>query len=454
MVRRIRRALILGAACLPAIALAQDDGGGVRMSIGLEQRFEAGRNLDLDVPAEGTSAIASTRLSFGLLSRTPIEQLEFSTGLSLTIENDDGTEIEVGRPELRFGYTREVPDGRLAVTARFRRDDVSAFDLADFINEEGELELPEGFDSTDDEGTRTDYGVAMRYETGRTAPLGLIFDLGYSRTDYADTIDPDLNDIERVNLGAEARLRFSDALTGTVGVRYSREDEDDIDQTRTVRTTAEVGADYAATPRLTVSGRVGVTEIETETLTDTTSTTGPVARLGLGYAMPNGVATADLTFDTTEDEDLRVSLLLGRQLALPTGSFAARVGITAAEDAGTDLIGGITWVQRLPDGQIDLRLDRSVRFNDDDENEVNTILVLGWDRRVNPMSSVGLGFTYAISDAPAERVEQADLSARYSYTLTRDWTLDSGLRYRVRDDADGRAESPSVFVSLGRRFEF
>jgi hypothetical protein len=38
--------------------------------------------------------------------------------------------------------------------------------------------------------------------------------------------------------------------------------------------------------------------------------------------------------------------------------------------------------------------------------------------------------------------------------LTADWSLSGGLGYTVRRDADGRAESPSVFVAISRDFQF
>jgi hypothetical protein len=100
-------------------------------------------------------------------------------------------------------------------------------------------------------------------------------------------------------------------------------------------------------------------------------------------------------------------------------------------------------------------LQRFVSFDDDDDEAgVDTILAVDWTREINAVSSIGLNFSYEISEAPSERIEQALIGATYSYALTPEWSLDSGVRYRVRDDADGRAESPSVFVALGRSFEF
>jgi opacity protein-like surface antigen len=441
----LRAALALGVLCLVVSpASAQDSDGGVLLFFDLEQRFEAGDNVDLDVPSQGSTTSAVTRLGFGLSSITPIDRLEISASSALVVErtpDSDGTEIELGRPDATFSYVREIPDARLALTARFRRDDVDAFD--------------DDLDDDDDEGTRTDYGLGLSYDFGRTAPLGFGIDAGYDRTEYENTIDPDLNDVEILRLGLEARLRLSEVLTSTGGLSYVREDEDDAAQTLTETITTTVGLQYLASPRLGLTASVGWTEIETTEFGVTDRTSGPVAQLGLDYTMPNGNATADLVLTTDSDEGDRVSFEVGRTMELPNGALAVSIGVTSADDAGTDVIGALDWTRNLPDGAIGINLARAVRYDDDDdETKVDTSFTIDWMQEINPLSSIRLDLSYEISDAPSERIEQAAIGATYSYALTPDWNLDSGVRYRVRDDAGGRADSPTVFVALGRSFEF
>ena len=69
-------------------------------------------------------------------------------------------------------------------------------------------------------------------------------------------------------------------------------------------------------------------------------------------------------------------------------------------------------------------------------------------QHVDALSTIGLDFSYEVSDAPSERIEVAGIGATWRYALTPDWHLDTGMRYRVRRDLDGRAESPSIFVSV------
>lgn len=443
-----RRGVLLGAGLLGAglsalPALAQDE-GGLRMVFGLEQRFEAGRNLGLEVPDEGDSISAETRLSFGLSDRTALSVLEFGASAALVIENtpdSDGTEIDVGRPDLSFAYTREVPNALFGVTAHYREDDVDAFDL----------------DLTDDadEGTRTDYGAGIRFETGRTAPLGFAAALSHDVTEYHDVTDPDLNDIRTTRLDLETRLRFSEVLTGRISLAASRAEEEDAADTLTESLTAFAGFDYLVSERLSLGLSLGHTRIDTEEFGITTRDTGPFAQLDLDYAMPNGSATAALSVATDADEGTRTTFEIGRALDLPRGALSARLGVTHADAAGTDLIGGLAWTHALPDSRIEVSLERSVYYDDDDdETAVNTAFDIVWSHDVNALSTIGLDFSYEVSDAPSERIEVAGIGATWRYALTPDWHLDTGMRYRVRRDLDGRAESPSIFVSLGRSFEF
>ncbi len=439
----LRGAGLLGAGLAAVPALAQDE-GGLRMVFGIEQRLDAGRNIGLEVPDEGDSISATTRLSFGLSDRTGLSALELNASTALVVENTpdtDGTEISVGRPDLAFAFTREVPNALVGVTAHYREDDVDAFD--DDLTEDA------------DEGTRTDYGAGIRLETGRTDPLGFAAGLSHDVTEYQDVTDPDLNDIRTTRLDLETSLRFSEVLTGRVGLAASRAEEEDAASTLTESLTASAGFDYTVSERMTLGLSLGHTRIDTEEFGVTRRETGPFARLDLTYAMANGSATAALAVATDADEGTRTTFEIGRSLELPMGAFSARLGVTNADEAGTDVIGGLLWSRALPDSRIEIGLERSVSYDDDDdETVVDTAFSVAWSQDVNALSSIGLDLSYEISDAPSERVEETGIGATWRYSLTPDWRLDTGVRYRVRDDLDGRAESPSAFVAVSRSFDF
>lgn len=391
---------LIAALGLSASAAAAQEEGGLRLTFGVEQRFEVGRNLDLAVPAEGTSKVAATVLSFGLFSETGLDRLEFTASGALVIENSPdtaGTEIDFGRPAIGFVYVREVPEALFSIDARYVSDDVS--------------EVSEDLADADADGTQIDYGVTLRYEALRTSPASVFVEGTYDVTEYQDTTDPFLFDTTTYGLTLGTRLRLSEVLFGTVSIGQSREDEDG-----------------------------GVT-------TDTTT-----LRTGLEYAMANGSATADLIFATGDDED-RTTLEFGRTLELPAGSLSGRLGVSQSDVGGTDLTGGIDWVQTLPDGVLTFSIDRTASFDTGrGESTVDTGMALGWQKTVNDLSSVAFDLSWDISDSPSERIEETEIGATYSYALTQDASFDVGMRYRVREDLGGRAESPLVFLAVGRTF--
>ncbi len=399
--RSLRTGLLVSAAVVTAAPAAAE----VLLSFGIEQRLEAGRNIDLAVPEEGRTTASVTRLAFGLLSRTPLDVLEFNAVGALVVENGagtDGTEGSFDRPEVGLRYTREVPNALFTIGALYRRDDIGAFD--------------EDLTATDLGATRVDTSADVRLEIGRTEPLGLAFSAAFLQTAYEDTTDPERVDSDSARIGVDARLRFSELIEGRVGLAYER----------------EVRAD---TP--------GVT-FETA-----------VASLGLTYLLPNGTITADFSRSSADDEGDRTSFVLGRTLVLPAATLSARIGATHGELGGTEVIGSFAWAQTLPNGSVDLRIERAISFDEGLlESTADTSASISWTQDINAVSSLGLSLSHEIADAPSERATLSQFAATYRYSLTEDWGLDSGVRYRVRHDTDGRSESPDLFIALSRGFEF
>lgn len=375
----------------------------VVLTFGLEQELQIGRNVDLTAPEEGQTMASITRLSFGAVSRTPVDVLEFTAVAALEVEDaaDSDTTADFGRPDLGLRYTREVPSGLFTVGVQYRSDDVDTFD-------EDLIDAGSG-------GRRTDTSADLRLETGRTSPLGFVFSTEYRKSEYDDTSDPDLVDTEVALFGIESRLRFSDVLEGRAALGYERETRDDAP--------SEV--------------------IESKT-----------ALVGATYLLPNGTVSADLIFRTDDEEDDRTTFILGRTLILPAASVTARLGVTRGDVGGSDVVGSLSWTQDLPNGAVDLLLERSVTFDEDSvESVVSTLFSLGLSQEVTGLSSLGLSLSHEIEVAPSERVELSQVSAIYRHALTDDWDLESGVRYRMREDENGRSDSPDIFLALSRSFE-
>jgi hypothetical protein len=276
----IRGACLVLAAGTAATGAAAQDVGGVRHTFDVEQRFEFGRNLDLATPAEGSSAVAATVLSYGLFSETPLDRLAFTASGALVIENSPdtaGTDIDFGRPEVGFLYVREVPDALFSVALRYVSDDVSA--------------LTDDLALADASGTEIDYGVTLRYEALRTSPASIFVEATFDATEYEDTTDPSLVESDTYGLTAGTRLRFSEVLDGVFSLGVTREEDS-----------------------------AGIVE---ETF---------IIRAGVEYEMIDGFATVFLTREEGDTED-STALDLDWTRALPDGALSLGVGVSQTFDS-------------------------------------------------------------------------------------------------------------------------
>lgn len=442
-----RTGLALGGVCTACALLSssavQAQDGGILLTFGIENRLEIVRNDDLSVPSSGTDVANVTVLSFGLISETAIDRLAFAASGAMIVENtadSSGTELDFGRAEVTLDYHREVPAAVLDLAAEFRNDDVDAFD---------------DLEEDDETGTRTDLGVSARLETGRTSSIGFAMGAAYETTDYQDTADPDLVDTTETRADIAVLLHATETTTGRLGLRYRHREEDTAGDYRLDERTAYAGLDYAVSERLDLAAEIGYVTSEIEEFGILEEEDGPELSLGLTYDMPVGIATALFRVTTDADEGQRETFEIGRELETPANVISARLGITHADTTGTDMIGSLRLDHPLPDGSIGISLERSVGFDDDDDEEVVTSLArVAWAKSINDFSAISLDISYELSDSPTERIEQVTFGAGYSHRLTDAWTLDSGIGYRVRHDADGHSESPNLFVALSRDFQF
>ena len=423
----------------PCAALAQD--GGVLLTFGIENRIEVVRNDALSVPGTGTDISNATALSFGLLAETQIDRLSFAATGAAIIENTSGlgTEFDFGETEITLEYHREVPAAVLDLTAALRNDDIGTFDdLAD----------------VDETGTRTEISLGARLETGRTSVLGLAVGLGYSQTDYQNASDPDLVDNTEVRGDAAVILHFSEVATGRLGLRYSEREEESPGSTVTETLTSFAGLDYSVSERLDLTAELGYSEIETEDFGIIDRVTGPDLRLGATYDLPVGTASAALRITQDTDEGERTTFEIGRDFETPVNTVSARLGVTRGDVTGTDVVGSLVWSRTLPDGSLGLELESRVTFDDEADEEVETASIgVNWLKNISDVATISLDVTYEQRDSTSESIDQVTFGAGYTQRLTQDWNLDTGVGYRVRDDADGRATSPSVYVALSREFQ-
>ena len=438
-------------------AMAQQNPGGLRLTGGVEQRLEAGRNLGLAIPAEGSTLQSVTRLSLGLDSETRTERFSIGASSALRFGRGPGGRISgFDDPQLRFSYAREGARSGLDLGGSYRRSQVEFLRaLSDFADEDGVIVLPEDFEDLTGSGRRTERALRGRLELGRDMPLGLVLNARHSGIGYSGVTNPDLFDTRRDELGATLRMQLSPVATATLGAGRNRYRAENAAQTRRITDRLDLGLAYDVSPVLRLDAGLGWRRIDSREFGVTTRREGATGRLGLVQTLPDGEISARFNADR-DQTGTRQTLRVGRKLDRPDGEISGSIGLTRTPAGRTEAIGDLAWRRDLPAGSITAQLSRSVAITGADETRLRTLAGLTYRHAINENSAVSLRFDYSQSSATAtqNRLRRTDLNAVYSHQMTRDWALNLGANYRVRQEQGvGRSAAPSVFLTLGRQFD-
>lgn len=401
---------------LPAGLWAQQS--GVQLTFGVSQRLEVTGNRTLNADSEGTTVQAVTGLSFGLLSETANSTFRFDTSTSLNaIRDPDGSSgADLLSPRLALRYGHSARNASFDVSASYVESDIAFLrPLTDFVDDTGQILLPDDLDNLNGTGLRRNTNLGGRLSFGDAGPIGLTLRAGYSDTNYVDTSSASLVDFDRLDLGATLRLDINSVTSARVGTTWSRYDN-------------------ATTPDRITRG----------------------VNAGVDIARPNGSVGATISF-TDGPDGSRSAFGVTRSLDLPRGTLSGSLGIS--RDSGDDIAlnGGLRYSQQLPNGQFDIALNRAASVSATDAERVTTTLSMGISQALSPISGVSANFDYVDNKDAATNlsVVSASLSINYNRQLTADWGLTAGYRHDLRDpEAGGRADSNSVFVQVGRNFQF
>lgn len=452
-----------GAACgfwalsLPVAGQEESVGPGDQvLSFGVSQKFSVNDNIRLDPTSAGTTYSSDTGLSFGFNSQTGVQTLDVAMDGVLRLVNDPivGTDHGFRDPSLAVLYARDNANSRLTFNAEYQRPDLAFLDP-----------LTQGSISDQDlyrgGGTREDYDLGVRLETGLQAPLGFEFDLHSTGQRYSDTTDP-LLFANRTDTAAMAALFRLSAVT-QARLDLSDEHYTGENATRTNRTTRRFtfGLDHEFSAITTLSANIGHSEVvETfETLPGVENVTrGPEAALALTRLVPNG--SVSVALDTgISTVGRQTTLDFGRFIELPIGKIALSFGATQGSGFSLLPIGSIDYTGDLPTGAINASLSREVSISSTlSQAETTTRVDLGYQFDVNDISSLSFDLYYAdisLTGAGASGAgrERGSFYASYTRDITQDWDVTAGYEYRYfNSTADGAANSNAVFVTLQRDF--
>ncbi len=449
----------LASADVATAQLADDiEPGGALVTFGIAERIESGRNLGLEVPEEGTGTLASTILSFGLADETRTQRLFLDAVTALRFSNlpDQGTDFDFGDAIVEFEYGREAANSGLELTAEFLRYDIGfQRSLLDYTDDDGIISLPRDFDDLTGTGIRNEYELGAEIDFGRENLVGYRFAIGANGIDYSDASNPDLFPSDTISGDAGIILNLSQRTIATLDL--SAEYYEDESEGETERDTEEIrfGVTHEISSRARVFGSLGFIDIDERDLVEgDLVVTGPVGDLGYEFDLPNGNITTD--FATTRDTPGRLNTLaFGRRLDVTNGELFAEVGVARDSDGETDVIGALGYEREFGPHEVFARINRGVSVTDAREYRPQTVADLGVVFGLSDVSQIGLRATYALAEGTASepRVERIDLDAVYSHRLNRDWNLNTGVNFRSRDEEGvGRADSPLIFVSIGRDF--
>ncbi|WP_135502472.1 hypothetical protein [Roseovarius aestuariivivens] len=433
--------------------LAQED-GGLSATLDISQRFESTSNLGLDVPSNGTTSLATTSLGFNLTSRTSTQRLSLSArGVFREGDFPAGSDISTGfaDPRVSLRYARESYNAAFNFSGSFQQTDVDfARSLTDFVNEDGELELPEDFEDLQGTGQRNRFSFSTSLDTGRDAPLGVTFSAGVSGTRYSNVSANSLTDTTRTRLGVTTRLRFNPSTTGRVALKFDRFDDDDALNTQRDTYSINFGVSNTLANATVVDAELGYVNIETRDTNGNETDAGVIGRIGVSRDLLNGSANASIA--TSRDQaGNRITLQGGRSFDLPSGSLSASLGLTSFEGDSPDVVGSLNWRHVLPSSTLSARINRRVSTNKDDEERIATSATFSFTQQINTVSSVALSADYGLSEdtAASTSTSLTGVTISYNRALTEKWGYNVGVTHRLRDETGvGTADSTSVFFGL------
>lgn len=449
----------------PTFASPQQGGagasGGLQIDVGVSSKQSADSNFTLSSSNPGTSYISDTKLTFGISSRTSAYDLSIIAGTTLRFADIPGRSVAgLEDPTLKLRFVADSSNSRLTLTGGYRFVDREFLNPFQVEREEQQLGTLVG-----NGGTLRDRSVGLKYEVGLNAPLGLTLDLSHSDKDYDNVTSATVRDSKKDSVTGTIRFKINPIMTGrfVAGLTEQKNYQSNSGALITDRTTNDVavGLAYDINPVLNLDTQIGFTDVETVRPSGTTSNSGLVGSVTLTKTLPNGSVFGTLS-STRNQNGQRTSLTFGRDLQLQTGALRAVIGATQADTGGSSIIGSLSYSKQFATDVVSVSLNRSVSTNANDDEIVDTRLGVAYSHPVNAVSRLGLSLDYGQTKdtgaTTASTVELTNLQATYSYDLTSDWSLTSGLEWRRKVDTDPvsptDADSTSLFVTLGRNFSF
>lgn len=391
----------------------------VPLSFGFSQSFQVLSNPDFHDPSNGTSEWSITSLDFSSSSVTPAQTLEFSAGAGLGIQRhpDGSVDTSINTPFVNLDYKHSTLSTVLDLNGSYILTTLDQLaSPEDFLNDQGQIVLPSNPAALTSTGLEQDVNLGARLELGRDAKVGLVLAVSGEQISYTETTDPALQDQNSANASATGRFSYSEQGDITLGV--SAEHQVTLVPGTTGKSTKDIvrdtqnltlGTNYDISPILTVGGFVQYELVQETGQADTSS---PRAQIQVDYSLPDGSLQFQLG-----DQDSQLTYSKNT----PTGSYSVFVS-SGLDDSGNGTL-------------------NQAGFN--------------LSQAINQVSGVSMGLYYSGDNGSSTGpdVTSSVLVVSYNHQLNKDWDVNVGVNYRLRDPASNTgntATSSGLFLTISR----
>lgn len=437
------------AVCAPATA---QEAGGALFTFGISTTLRTSDNLSLDPNPAGTSTVSETRLTFGFESVTRTQELyiSFSDTLEFGWGPDAPADAGFKSPEAELDYLWRGKNSELTFSLDLTVDDLD--DDATNLDEEDPSSLVLG---TGDLTTRI---LNFNFETGINDPFGTELRLSETDIDYSDNT-PDLIDSTTQRAVLTAFFRPNQTIETNLSYSHTIYDGEDANGTERVTRVLSFGAAQALDPVTTISGSIGwahIAETWTAVPLDRPDIEGAIASFVFARDLPAGGFQFEIDYRLTRLGH-RTDVLVTRDFELRTGALNFMFGATHIEGGSTQAVGQVGYLREWTDRTFRFDLSSTIAIEENTSVRRKTQATLGYLIQINEIESLDFGLSVGgITEGGSGGVRdrtRVTASATYRRDLTRDWALETGYIYRVRDiEGVGTSYANEIFVTLGREF--
>ncbi|WP_152610688.1 hypothetical protein [Ruegeria sp. ANG-R] len=418
------------------------------MFLDFREEFRYSDNPDLEADDEAEDVFtARTTLQGGYIRRTAIDSFELLFGADLDLRTDDEGGIE--RPRIDLGWARDVGNSNIGLSLGYSEFDLGT-DTGSFFNSDtGSIDF-----GTFDRGTRETSDIAIEGGFGLERPFGGNYLLSHREIRYNDTDDPGLLNADRFI--AEGDLFFVLTPRFTVGLEAGRTDfdEDGEGALDTITTYYRAFADTQIDSRTRGRFSLGWEEVDESGEFDNVED-GVVFGIELARDTPRGENFLNIDSRITT-AGRQTELRLGQTIEQSTRELGYSIGMLDTEGADTEPLFGLRWAEELPRGVFNTSLEMTPFSDRDGETQINTLFTVGYGQEITTRSGFSVDISYLDVnnlDTDSADTQRLDLSLTYSYALTEDWNLVSGVSFaRLEEDDEEDRDANTVFVGIERRF--